>query len=227
MQLCGYLDILISSQGGKQEIKKLKSLIELLKEGKIPEEIIPFILKGQVTSKDYEKALNILGEERLYDLKGNELYSSIIFADLFQKNDVSELSELSIQDKKQLLKNITMQGSENFSENDYLVNDFPLIPVDVKSYKKIIQALTSSINIKTEKISQEDENKLNKTLTSLSTTLAKLSDKELEIEDKKKQVEEMKADEVSPMDVFRANVYNATHGMTKQEKNKAISEKRI
>lgn len=162
----------------EKEIRKLKSLIELLKERKIPEEIIPFVLKGQITSKDYEKALNILGEERLYDLKGNELYSSIIFADLFQKNDVSELSELSIQDKKQLLKNITIQGSEYFSENDYLVNDFPLIPVDVKSYKKIIQALTSSINIKTEKISQEDENKLNKTLTSLSTTLAKLSDKE-------------------------------------------------
>lgn len=39
---------------------------------------------------------------------------------------------------------------------------------------------------------------------------------------RKKQVDEMAMDEINPMDVRLANLYNRTHGMTKQERNKAL-----
>lgn len=39
--------------------------------------------------------------------------------------------------------------------------------------------------------------------------------------DRHRQVEQMKSEEINPFDVWKANLYNKTHGMTKQERNKS------
>ena len=162
----------------EKAIKKLEILVELVKEEKLPAEIIPLILKGEVSSKNYEKALEILGKEKIFSLEAEQLSSAINLVDLYNKKDTAEFSDLSMQDRKNLLRNIMRQGTKYFSENEKLLNDFPLIPTDAKKYSKVITALINSINTITEKISQEKEEKFYTSLSSLSKTLASLSDKE-------------------------------------------------
>ena len=164
----------------EQKVKKLKSFIKLLKEEKIPEGIIFLFLSKRVSPKDYENALNVLGKEKIFSLRSEQLWSAINFVGLYNKKDVSELSEMSLQDRKKLFNQITKQGVQNFDENNELLKDFPLIPTDAKSYSRIITALTKSINIQTEKISFEDEQNFNKALLSLATTLSTLTDEEFD-----------------------------------------------
>lgn len=164
----------------EESVRKLNALIDLLKKHEIPEESIALILKGEIKYDDYQRALDFFGRDKIFSLEAEYLYSYIKFIDLYKMEDTSELSNIPVQNRKKILKAVMKEGVDHIAGKNRRLRhtDFPLLPIDVRTYSKLITGLTDSINIKTEKLSQQEEEAFYNSLFSLSTKLANISDKE-------------------------------------------------
>ena len=170
-----YVSAYLTSLQQKSDVNKLEKYLNLLQKGEIREQDILYLL-NDVSLAEYQKAKEIFGERKLYSFPDETLVSAIKLAKLYKKTDTKELST---EEKRDLLKSVMRQGASKFEENkkfSYL--DFPLIPTNHREYNELIQELMSSLNIKTEKISEKENTEFYSNLFSLANTLTSLSDNE-------------------------------------------------
>lgn len=118
---------------------------------------------------------DILGKERISTMLMNDLLVAGQFAHLAK---VSNINEIPLEGKKNLLRNLISTNSTLFGMSDELAKDFPMLPRNQEQYCEILPAIVRSLGIETTPLTSSKVEVFNKNLNKLSKNLAQISDKE-------------------------------------------------
>ena len=118
---------------------------------------------------------DILGKERISTMPLNDLFVAGQFAHLAK---VSNINEIPIEGKKNLLRNLISTNSTLFGMSDELAKDFPMLPRNQEQYCEILPAIVRSLGIETTPLTSSKVEVFNKNLNKLSKNLAQISDKD-------------------------------------------------
>lgn len=118
---------------------------------------------------------DILGKERISTMLMNDLLVAGQFAHLAK---VSNINEIPIEGKKNLLRNLISTNSTLFGMSDELAKDFPMLPRNQEQYCEILPAIVRSLGIETTPLTSSKVEVFNKNLNKLSKNLAQISDKD-------------------------------------------------
>lgn len=141
---------------------------------------------GNKISSVLEKADNISYENLVYlrDVLSKERISQMPIYDLFVASEfahlakASNLNEIPIEGKRNLLRNLISANSDLFRITDELAKDFPMLPRNQEQYCEILPAIVRSLGIETTPLDSSKVKVFNKDLNKLSETLTQISDKE-------------------------------------------------
>lgn len=118
---------------------------------------------------------DILGKERISTMLMNDLLVAGQFAHLAK---VSNINEIPLEGKKNLLRNLISTNSTLFGMSDELAKDFPMLPRNQEQYCEILPAIVRSLGIETTPLTSSKVEVFNKNLNKLSKNLAQISDKD-------------------------------------------------
>ena len=89
-----------------------------------------------------------------------------------------DINEISIKDKRELLKGLISCNSDLFDATYTIKKLFPLIPINQEEYCSMLPALVRSIGIETNELSEKKTEEFNKDLNILSSSLKEISDED-------------------------------------------------
>lgn len=113
--------------------------------------------------------------ENIDKYSSNDLLLGIKFIDTFKKDHISEVS---IRDKKHLLRELVSANADLFNRGEQLKSDFPLLPANQEEYCSLLPSLVRSLGIETNVLTDKQTAEFNKSINKLAVNIANLSDRE-------------------------------------------------
>ena len=159
----------------QKAIEFIKGLLQSYKEKELTFKQIVDILENdnKISQIAIKKANKLIGTEKLMQFDEDDRFIIYEFIDIYKLKNISEISS---EKKKALLKKLVSSNAEIFRPNKEIKKLFPLLPQNQKEYCKLLPEIVQSIGIKTEKPDDNNIKEFNNTLQELSQTLNKISD---------------------------------------------------
>ena len=153
------------------------SLLNALKNGEINAEqcILALNKNENISLKQILKANKLIGKHQLDKLSDNDKKIAYHFIDFYQKKDINELSVL---EKKTLLKTLVESNSGSFHISNNLKQMFPLIPTNTKEYCTLLPNIVKALGIETKPLETKEIERFNQSINTLASSLANLSDED-------------------------------------------------
>lgn len=131
-------------------------------------------IANETTFENFKELESKIGNN-IQNYNIDDMITGLNISNIFGKKDINELS---INDKRALLKKLIATNVNLFNTSEHFKKDFPIIPQSQEEYCEIVPALVHSLGIETNELTEEQINGFNETLTNLSNNLANLSDEE-------------------------------------------------
>ena len=157
--------------------KENVSLLDALKNGEITEEqcVIALNRKENIPLKNIFKANKLIDKNVLNKLSNDEQKVAYRFINFCHKKDINELS---VSEKKTLLKTLVDSNSGSFNISRELKQMFPLIPTNTKEYCTILPDIVKALGIEIKPLETKEIESFNKSINDLAFALASLSDED-------------------------------------------------
>ena len=168
------LNILVrTSDKNKEEVD---NLVQMATDGKIFPIVVSHIVDGEISFDDFERAKEIIGEQKLLNYFDIDGVSIVKLADIYQKE---KIEDVSAEKRNKVLRNvIDIFHFDFFGTVKRIKNDFPLLPTDREEYSSLLKNIVASIGIETKPITKEEEQKFYSSLNDLANEIKILSDEE-------------------------------------------------
>ena len=174
------LDILnVQSLWSQNEamVKKARYYIDNFDKLEIDIAHLPLLLQdNQVSHKQIRQLYKIMGKEKASQLTSSEVVTLAPFAKL---HGVTNINEISIEDKKSMLRTLVDSNSDLFSLSELATQEFPILPTNQKEYCSLLPSIVRSMGIETRKLTPKQKiiNFHNST-RNLENALKNISDEE-------------------------------------------------
>ena len=180
----------ILSKITRENTSEIQMLFDALYNKQISENSLLCILNKDITLEEFENTIKIMNEvdsarfpsekckdnrEKLNNLKREDLLIIAKNIKLYGKNNINEIS---IADKKIILRDLMKQNINLFGISENLQKDFPLIPKNAEEYCSLLKGLVKSMGIQTNEITTEQEKQFDKATQNLASSLSNISDEE-------------------------------------------------
>ena len=162
-----------------EHLKYTEKLFADVKTGELEPDLALVLIQGygKVDYKQFQKLRKTVGDELLNTLakSTNDIVIASRLVGLYNKNNINEIS---LAEKRNVLKALVQSNADLFSVSDELRKAFPLIPSNQEEYCAILPALVKSLGIEVKKLEEVQVEKFDETIEHLSSELAKLSDED-------------------------------------------------
>ena len=132
---------------------------------------------GKVSYKQLQKLKKTIGSDlfnKIYN-KSTDVVAAANLIGLFGKNNINEIS---ITEKRNVLRAIVKSNTDLFNVSSSLKQAFPLIPKNKEEYCALLPSLVKSLGIEVKALEESQVQEFNADLNNLGSSLAQLSDDE-------------------------------------------------
>lgn len=157
-------------------IEIAEQLVKQVAEKEITPEQCLLLLENYrtISYKDIQKLRQTIGRDRVDNMDETDLFVTAQFSSLNEKQNINEIS---IEEKRGLLRNLVKYNTGLSQISDDLANDFPLIPRNQDQYCTLLFALIRSLGGDVTPLKPETKvANFNNSMSNLSHSLAKVSD---------------------------------------------------
>ena len=186
------------------------SMLKNYKEIENPDVIIELLSnENKITYKQVQHLIRAIGKDKFNELNSNDLIIACKFISLHGK---SNINEIPIADKKDLLHSLVSSNTSLFKISDELSKDFPLIPKNQEEYCSLLPSIVRSLGIETNELTPEQRiTMFNSSMGELSKSLAEISDTDFA---------KMTISQEYPKDKFILDVLDKVKALSKTERQK-------
>lgn len=161
-----------------ENLRKINQAQNLLREVKSHEMAVNQIAAiiddtNKITCNDIKKLNRKLGIHKATELNTSD---TIIACKLLGLCNVTDINQIQLKDKKNIIRKLVDCNSGTFSASLQLKKYFPLIPTTKQEYCTLLPTLVKSLGIATKELAPNDIQQFNQTAKTLGTALANLSD---------------------------------------------------
>ena len=192
--------------------KQILDLIKNRSKYQIPREKLSIMIYATAENiallDDYKSVLHRHGYEKIKNMDIQEFVVHLAFNCAYKKNN---LNELSMVEKKTLLKHIMGINADLFTLDKKLLQDYPLVPTKQEEYCDLVPSIVRLLGIDTKRVHSEQIQRFNTSLSSLAETISKVSDKDYA---------DLSLTQSYPKDKFIKDVLYIVKDLSRAERNK-------
>ena len=170
---------IVFSVDSDEKIKYAQKLFNDVKTGEVLPNIALLLIQeyGKVSFKEVNKLRKIVGDELFNTISQskNDVVVASKLVGLYSKNNINEIS---LADKRNVLKALITCNADMFSVSDELKKAFPLIPTKTEEYCTLVPSLVKSLGIEVKNLNEAQVSQFSTSIDNLSSTLARLSDED-------------------------------------------------
>ncbi len=159
----------------KDNKKEIEAFIEQCKNRELPVNSIMLYLDNQISQRDLNTTIRVIGREKVKSLSEPDLYVACKLYGLYGKNNINEIKMIN---KKAILRTLVECNTGMFGISEEMKKDFPLIPVSQEEYCSLLPSLVRSLGIETNTLTAEKTQEFNASVFNLADSLISISDEE-------------------------------------------------
>ena len=163
---------------------------------------------GKVSYKQFRKLMRVVGQQNLDKLDSSELPIACQLVDMYGRTNINEIP---IEAKKDVLRGLVSCNSELFNISDTMKKMFPLLPANQAEYCALLPSIVRSLGIETNTLTPKQVGEFNQSLRNLSGSLEKISDTDFA---------NLKITQEYSKDSFISNVLDIVKDLTPAERQK-------
>lgn len=163
---------------------------------------------GKINTESIEKLIRNTGKEKFEEITERipDLITTSRLASLYK---VESINEISLTERKNILREMVKNNSGMFELSNKQKQDFPLIPNSREEYCLLLPQIANSIGIETKALTADEVREFEKRMTNMSKILEGLSDKKFN---------KLKIDTMYKKDEFINDVVNSLKDLSVNER---------
>ena len=137
-----------------------------------------FLLKGATNENDLDNLEKSVPREVYENIITAPIQTRLMCIKLAGLYGKSNVNEISIEEKRNLVRNIVQLNVNLFEQNETIRKNFPLAPKNQEEYCTLLSSLVKSLGIEVNELTNKEIDDFNLSLDNISTSLEKMSDEE-------------------------------------------------
>lgn len=187
---------------------KVENLVLNAKKLELTPQALAAILDEKIDYRDYKKALNIYGREKIAKLDNEELKIYVNFIDAYKKDNINEIP---IYAKRNFLRKLISANENLFNLTEETKNNFPLLPQNQEQYCTLLPQIVKSLGFEVNELNKDEIWEFNSSLFNFADSISKIPDEEFNKIEIKQEY---------PKDDFIKDVLREVKNLSKSERQK-------